>query len=105
MDGGEDKGLQSQPASTELVDEGHSPTPDSTEAAALPDKAGSKSAVEGTDETSRLRELQAHVRDQDDLERDIGRQVRTTWIAVSMRQWLTPILGRQAAHGAGRRSR
>lgn len=28
-----------------------------------------------TDETSRLQELQAHVRDQDDLERDISRQV------------------------------
>jgi hypothetical protein len=35
------------------------------------------------DESSRLRKLQAHVRDQDDLERDIGRQVRelflTSW--------------------------
>lgn len=32
----------------------------------------------GTDETSRLRELQADVRDQDDLERDISRQVSIT---------------------------
>lgn len=30
---------------------------------------------QGTDEASRLRELQADVRDQDDLERDITRQV------------------------------
>jgi hypothetical protein len=31
---------------------------------------------EGEEEASRLRHLAADVRDQDDLERDIGRQVR-----------------------------
>ena len=32
-------------------------------------------ALTGSDEASRLRELQADIRDQDDLEKDISRQV------------------------------
>ena len=32
--------------------------------------------VDGDDEASRLKDLAADVRDQDDLERDVGRQVR-----------------------------
>lgn len=79
MDGGEDEGLGSQIASIgPRDDEEHSQSPNSTEGAALPDKTGIQSAIEGADESSRLRELDAHIRDQDDLERDIGRQVRST---------------------------
>ena len=37
-----------------------------------------QASATGADETSRLRELQADVRDQDDLERDISRQVTVT---------------------------
>ena len=44
---------------------------DTPEATATP-KQG---LLANTDEASRLRELQADVRDQDDLERDISRQV------------------------------
>lgn len=32
----------------------------------------------GADESAKLRELNANVRDQDDLERELGRQVRHT---------------------------
>ena len=38
-------------------------------------EAPSQNTEVALDESSRLRELQADVRDQDDLERDIGRQV------------------------------
>lgn len=38
----------------------------------------SQQDVQGTDESSRLRALDADIRDQDDLERDITRQVRQT---------------------------
>lgn len=50
----------------------------------IPVHSDQASAI-STDETSRLRELQADVRDQDDLERDISRQVSVTmplWILV-----------------------
>lgn len=40
------------------------------------------SDIQGQDEASRLRALAADVRDQDDLERDIGRQVR--WLLYSV---------------------
>lgn len=53
------------------------------------------------DEASRLRELQADVRDQDDLERDISRQVRFTGQFSNEPRMLTTMLGRQVAHGAG----
>lgn len=39
-----------------------------------PDPQGSQVAVDGEDEASRLRALATDVRDQDDLERDVGRQ-------------------------------
>ena len=46
------------------------------ESAAERSSAEAKDAnVEGEDEASRLRALAADVRDQDDLERDVGRQV------------------------------
>jgi hypothetical protein len=47
-----------------------------SESLELSGSVGSKNLAIGMDEPSRLRELQAHVRNQDDLERDIGRQVR-----------------------------
>ena len=53
------------------------------------------------DEASRLRELQADVRDQDDLERDISRQVHFTGQFSNELRMLTTMLGRQIAHGAG----
>lgn len=40
-----------------------------------PNTTSVKGAIQD-DEASRLRELEASIRDQDDLERDIGRQVR-----------------------------
>ena len=39
------------------------------------DTTDSKPDTTLTDETARLRELEANVRDQDDLERELGRQV------------------------------
>lgn len=49
----------------------------------------SSSLVGGEDEASRLRALATDVRDQDDLERDVGRQVRSCpWGSYS---WLTKL--------------
>ena len=40
--------------------------------------------VHGEDETTRLRALAADVRDQDDLERDVGRQARATSLRLTL---------------------
>jgi DNA excision repair protein ERCC-6 len=53
---------------------GEQPTYSSPVSSATPAIEGQAPAA-GADETSRLRELQADIRDQDDLERDITRQV------------------------------
>jgi hypothetical protein len=54
------------------------------------------------DEASRLlRELQTDIRDQDDLERDIERQVSNQGTMVGSIR-LNGMVGRPAAHGAGR---
>lgn len=55
------------------------------------------------DEASRLlRELQTDIRDQDDLERDIERQVSNQGATVGSSMRLNGMVGRPAAHGAGR---
>ena len=43
----------------------------------------SGSPVDGKDEDSRLRALATNIRDQDDLERDVGRQVHLSAIIAS----------------------
>lgn len=40
-----------------------------------PEESAGRIHEQGQDEESRLRSLATHVRDQDDLERDVGRQV------------------------------
>lgn len=60
------------PTGLEDVQDVKPPIPGTSQSTAIPDA-----------ESSRLRELQAAVRDQDDLERDIGRQVRTGFFSVS----------------------
>ena len=47
----------------------------------------SGSPVDGKDEDSRLRALATNIRDQDDLERDVGRQVHLSAIIASI-VWL-----------------
>lgn len=48
---------------------------DTAEVATAPDSKQQEDPSAVTDEVTRLRELQADIRDQDDLERDISRQV------------------------------
>jgi DNA excision repair protein ERCC-6 len=64
---------------------------------ATPKQREDPSAV--TDEVSRLRELQADICDQDDLERDISRQVQPKSLRYEVLSSLT-LPGRQIAHGA-----
>lgn len=54
--------------------EGLNPS-NTAEMATAPDSKQQEDPSAVTDEVSRLRELQADIRDQDDLERDISRQV------------------------------
>lgn len=63
-------------AQRNTADTSASNTPDAV-ITSCPVKAEPDGSVPGTDEASRLRELQADIRDQDDLERDISRQVHT----------------------------
>lgn len=58
------------------------------------------SDVHGEDEATRLRALAADVRDQDDLERDVGRQVQPKSL-LSVLPQLSPVIGRSTTHRAG----
>lgn len=63
--------------------EGHAPSLEPTEQAGMrldqtPPAVVDHVDAQAEDEASRLRSLATDVRDQDDLERDIGRQVKST---------------------------
>ena len=49
--------------------------PSAEEFSEAPEESAGRIHEQGQDEESRLRSLATHVRDQDDLERDVGRQV------------------------------
>lgn len=62
--------------------------PTITERAGPEGGASNQNTTETTDESAQLRELlQTDIRDQDDLERDIGRQVSTDSTGLSQRRW------------------
>ena len=58
----------------------------------------------GLDEAARLKDLGAAVRDQDDLERDIGQQVREVCPSHSLSSSSHVLKGRQTSHRASRRT-
>lgn len=93
----------SKNGSNEEIKKEEQPEQQATSASDLP-KSGAalnQGHSANADEASRLRELQADVRDQDDLERDISRQVHFTGQFSNELRMLTTMLGRQVAHGAG----
>lgn len=81
------EGQESPEVKPEVMDQESQHNDPSITERSEPRDGAPQNATETTDESARIRELlQTDIRDQDDLERDIGRQVSTDSTHSSSRQ-------------------